>query len=86
MSLRQKETYAPPQDKAWGLTFMMENEPLAPYDQNKLSNHKLSIAKPLNMSRSYKGIYSQESIHVTFFKNIAINHGYKSRSSRAKPN
>jgi hypothetical protein len=28
-------------------TFMMANEPLAPYDQNKLSNHKLSIAKPL---------------------------------------
>jgi hypothetical protein len=26
---------------------MMTNEPLAPYDQNKLSNHKLSIAKPL---------------------------------------
>jgi hypothetical protein len=24
---------------------MMANEPLAPYDQNKLSNHKLSIAK-----------------------------------------
>jgi hypothetical protein len=24
---------------------MMENEPLAPYDQNKLSNHILSIAK-----------------------------------------
>jgi hypothetical protein len=37
------------------------------------------------MSRSYKGIYSQENIHVTFFKNIAINHGYKSRSSRVKP-
>jgi hypothetical protein len=37
------------------------------------------------MSRSYKGIYSQESIHVTFFlKSIAINHEYKSRSSRAK--
>jgi hypothetical protein len=30
-----------------GYTFMMANEPLAPYDQNKLSNHKLSIAKPL---------------------------------------
>jgi hypothetical protein len=42
---------------------MMENEPLAPYDENKLSNHKLSIAKPQkNMSRSYKGIYSQESM------------------------
>jgi hypothetical protein len=25
---------------------MMAYEPLAPYDQNKLSNHKLSIAKP----------------------------------------
>jgi hypothetical protein len=30
MSLRQKGTYAPPQDKAWGQTFMMANEPLAP--------------------------------------------------------
>jgi hypothetical protein len=30
-----------------GYTFMMANEPLAPYDQNKLSNHKLSIAKSL---------------------------------------
>jgi hypothetical protein len=65
---------------------MMANEPLAPYDQNKLSNHKLSIAKILNMSRSYKGIYSQESICVTFLKNKAINHGYKPRLSRAKPN
>jgi hypothetical protein len=26
---------------------MMANEPLAPYDQNKPSNHKLSIDKPL---------------------------------------
>jgi hypothetical protein len=34
----------------------------------------------------YKGIYSQEDIHVAFFKNIAINHGYKSRSLRAKLN
>jgi hypothetical protein len=25
---------------------MMANEPLAPYDENKLSNQKLSIAKP----------------------------------------
>jgi hypothetical protein len=33
--------------KQGGETFMMENEPLTPYDQNKLSNHKLSIAKPL---------------------------------------
>jgi hypothetical protein len=46
-SLRQKGTYAPPQDKAWGLTFMMANEPLAPYDQNQLSNHKLSMTKQL---------------------------------------
>jgi hypothetical protein len=56
---------------------MMENEPLAPYDQNTLSNHKLSIAKPL---------IHVKIIHVTFFKNIAINHGYKPRLSRAKPN
>jgi hypothetical protein len=47
MSLWQKGTYDTPQDKARGLTFMMANEPLAPYDQNKLSNQKLSIAKPL---------------------------------------
>jgi hypothetical protein len=33
MSLRQKGTYAPPQDKARGLNIMMANEPLAPYDQ-----------------------------------------------------
>jgi hypothetical protein len=33
MSLRQKGTYVPPQDEARGLTFMMANEPLAPYDQ-----------------------------------------------------
>jgi hypothetical protein len=26
---------------------MMANEPLAPYDKKKLSNHKLSITKPL---------------------------------------
>jgi hypothetical protein len=26
---------------------MMANEPLAPYDQNKVFNHKLSLAKPL---------------------------------------
>jgi hypothetical protein len=26
--------------KQEGYTFMMENEPLAPYDKNKLSNHK----------------------------------------------
>jgi hypothetical protein len=32
MSLRQKGTYAPPQDKARGLN-MMANETLAPYDQ-----------------------------------------------------
>ena len=31
--------------KHGGKTFMMANEPLAPYDQNKLFNHKLSIAK-----------------------------------------
>jgi hypothetical protein len=65
---------------------MMENEPLAPYDQNKLSNHKYSIAKPQKMSRSYKDIYPQESLYVTFLKSIAINHGYKLRSSRAQPN
>jgi hypothetical protein len=47
MSLRKKGTYAPPQDKHEGKTFMMANEPLAPYDQNKLSNHNLNIAKPL---------------------------------------
>jgi hypothetical protein len=47
MSLRQKGTYAPPQDKAWGLNIHDGNEPLAPYDQNKLSNHNLSIIKPL---------------------------------------
>jgi hypothetical protein len=56
---------------------MMVNEPLAPYDQNKLSNHKLSIAKPLEHVKI---------IYVIFFKNIAINHGDKSRLSRAKPN
>jgi hypothetical protein len=33
--------------KQEGWTFMMANEPLAPYDQNKLSNHNLSITKPL---------------------------------------
>jgi hypothetical protein len=33
--------------KQEGLTFMMANELLAPYDQNKLSNHKLSIAESL---------------------------------------
>jgi hypothetical protein len=33
--------------KQEGKTFMMANEPLAPYDEYKLSNHKLSIAKPL---------------------------------------
>jgi hypothetical protein len=30
-----------------GQTFMMANERLAPYDQNKLSNHKLNIDEPL---------------------------------------
>jgi hypothetical protein len=33
--------------KHGGSTFMMANEPLAPYDQNNLSNHKLIIDKPL---------------------------------------
>jgi hypothetical protein len=33
--------------KKEGQTFMMANEPLTPYNQNLLSNHKLSIAKPL---------------------------------------
>jgi hypothetical protein len=33
MSLRQKGNYAPPEDQAWGLTFMMANESLAPYDK-----------------------------------------------------
>jgi hypothetical protein len=47
MSLRQKGTYAPPQDKARELNIHDGNEPLAPYDPNKLSNHKLSITKPL---------------------------------------
>jgi hypothetical protein len=47
MSLRQKGTYAPPQDKVRGLNIHDANEPLAPYDQNKLSNHKLRITKPL---------------------------------------
>jgi hypothetical protein len=47
MSLRQKGTYAPPQDKARGLNIHDGNKPLAPNDKNKLSNHKLSITKPL---------------------------------------
>jgi hypothetical protein len=47
MPLRQKGTYAPPQDKAWGLNIHDGKWALAPYDQNKLSNHKLSITKPL---------------------------------------
>jgi hypothetical protein len=33
--------------KHGGYTFMMANDPLAPYDQKELSNHKLIIAKPL---------------------------------------
>jgi hypothetical protein len=33
--------------KQAGQTFMMTNEPLAPYDQNKPSKHKLSIEMPL---------------------------------------
>jgi hypothetical protein len=33
--------------KHGGYKFMMANEPLAPYDQKKLSNLNLSIAKPL---------------------------------------
>jgi hypothetical protein len=47
---------------------MMTNEPLAPYDQNKLSNHKLSKAKPQKHAKTYKGIYSQESTHAAFFQ------------------
>jgi hypothetical protein len=47
MSLRQKGTYAPPQDKAWGLNIHDGKWAFGPYDQNKISNHKLSIAKPL---------------------------------------
>jgi hypothetical protein len=65
---------------------MMTNEPLAPYDQNKLSNHKLSKAKPQKHAKTYKGIYSQESTHAAFFKRTASNHGHKPRSSRDKSN
>jgi hypothetical protein len=45
MCLRQKGTYAPPQDKASGLNIHDDKWALAPYDQNKLSNHKLRIDK-----------------------------------------
>jgi hypothetical protein len=38
MSLRQKGTYAPPQDLAWGLNI---------HDGNWAFDHKLSIDKPL---------------------------------------
>jgi hypothetical protein len=38
MSLRQKGTYAPPQDKAWGLNIHDDKWAfVAPYDQNKHS-------------------------------------------------
>jgi hypothetical protein len=47
MSLRQKGTYALHKIKHEGKTFMRANEPLAPYDQNKISIHKLSKPKPL---------------------------------------
>jgi hypothetical protein len=50
---------------------MMANEPLAPYDQNRLSNHNLSITKPLKHVKAF----THKRAYVTFFKNIAINHG-----------
>jgi hypothetical protein len=39
MSLRQKGTYAPPQDKAWGLNIHDDKLAFGPYAQNKLSKH-----------------------------------------------
>jgi hypothetical protein len=66
---------------------MMANEPFAPYDQNKPSKPQIKYCQTTKTCQDHiKGIYSQESIHVTFFQNISINHGYEARLSRAKPN
>jgi hypothetical protein len=40
---------------------MMANEPLAPYDQNKQSNHKLSIAKPLKQVKICHTYFPKEN-------------------------
>jgi hypothetical protein len=54
---------------------MIANEPFAPYDQNRLSNHKLSITKPL---KYVKIILRHLLTRVTIFRNVALDHGYKS--------
>jgi hypothetical protein len=84
--LRQKGTYAPPQDKARGLNIHDGEWALAPYDQNKLFNHKLSIAKPLkHVNIIQRHLLTREHTYDIFI-NIAINHGYKPRLLRAKTN
>jgi hypothetical protein len=69
MSLRQKELMPLDKTKQEGKTFMMANEPLAPYDQNKLSNHKLSLAKPLkHVKIIYRHLLTREHTHDIFQK------------------
>jgi hypothetical protein len=52
MSLWQKGTYAPPQDEARGLNFHDGKWAFDPiWSINYLSNHKLSIAKPLKHAK-----------------------------------
>jgi hypothetical protein len=46
MSLQQKGTYAPPQDKTSGLNIHDDKWAFGPIYQNNISNHKLRIAKP----------------------------------------
>jgi hypothetical protein len=47
-----------------GETFMMTNEPLAPYDQNKLSNHRLSIAKPLKTCQDHLKAFTHKRAYI----------------------
>jgi hypothetical protein len=65
---------------------MMATEPLDPYDQNKLSNHKLSIAELIKHVKIIERHLLTREHTCDIFQNIAINLGYKPRSSRAKPN
>jgi hypothetical protein len=65
---------------------MMTNEPIAPYDQNELSNHKISIAKTKTYFMNIERPLLTREHTYDIFQNIASNHGHKPRSSRAKPN
>jgi hypothetical protein len=85
MSLWQKWTYAPPQYKARGLNIHDSNEPLAPYEQNKLSNYKLSISKPLKTCQDHIKAFTHKRTYMWHFSKTGpstmdINQDYEELS------